>query len=628
MFYKISKKRSIFFLVLLILLVSFTKVLANERLEKKYEKWKIAIKNPADCSKVFCFFYNNPHWPLFEESVKIAEKNINSKVSDSVVMKWFKRYPPKTSDGLIFYTKRLLKIDPKFAKTYIGQTWIFQNLSNNFIKKYRSEFREYITPIDDAAKSKRLIETMRMDQLSILKPLVLPDISNYISRFLKKYFLAKSNKYSAADLKDVDKRYGIIQSLIDKKKDKIAANLLSLSNENEEKYASSFFNQRRHVAFNILRSGDPKLAYKVMSMYKVNASGKDTRIAKAEWLLGYISYRFLGNNKNAITHFNKAYENSVDSIRFSKNAFWLAEVYRNKEDILFALDWYKKAKRHFSTFYGYLANERLKILSAGKFRISDNLVYGTKENLALGNAEIIFYNRELVQVLKSTKDRSMTKYFYKRLAEEIDDPDEEVLLMDLALANEEISVLISEFSKKQHYFPNEKAYKVLGQPDMEHVLKINDSDCFKSFVHSIIQRESNFNQNARSHVGAVGIMQIMPSTAKYEEQKLKFYVGNLSLFDKQKNITIGASILNRLLKKYKGNMIYAAAAYNCGEGGVSKYQKNIRSLKNLTSLDLIELIPYKETRLYVKQVLRSMFSYQKKFFAGKCYNCNSIVIEK
>ena len=361
-----------------------------------------------------------------------------------------------------------------------------------------------------------------------------------------------------------------------------------------------------------------------MSMYKID-SKNDEKIVKAEWLLGYISFRFLNDNKKAINHFKKAYENSTNAIHISKNAFWLAEVYSKEKDVVFAIDWYKKSSKYFSTFYGYISEEKLKYLSKKNFSILADKSFENERVLDSRGAAFAFYNRELVQILLTVKDKSMRKYFYQQLIYEIEDPNEEILLMDIALANDEIDILISENSKRQHYFPNEKAYKVLESSDMKHVSKINTDPCLMSLVHSIIQRESNFNEDAKSYVGAIGMMQVMPSTAQYEAKRLKFHIGNVSLFDKQKNITIGASILNRLLKKYKGNVIYTAAAYNCGEGGVLKYTKSISNLKNLTPLDIIELIPIKETRIYVKHVVRAMFTYQKKFFANTCYNCNEII---
>ncbi|MDR3030906.1 MAG: hypothetical protein LBU35_00790, partial [Holosporales bacterium] len=95
---------------------------------EKYEKWREAIETPADYEKVFLFFYKNPHWPLFEESVKIAERNIKLNTSNKITLTWFKKYKPKTANGVKLYTKILLKAFPKVARKYIKQTWIFQNV--------------------------------------------------------------------------------------------------------------------------------------------------------------------------------------------------------------------------------------------------------------------------------------------------------------------------------------------------------------------------------------------------------------------------------------------------------------------------------------------------------------------
>jgi soluble lytic murein transglycosylase len=625
MLYVLGNRNAISHFIFL-LLVCFFSCSASDKNFEKYNKWKIAVDNPENSVKVFSFFYNNPHWPLFNETIKIAEKNINTNVSDSILLKWFKRHSPKTSYGLMRYIERLLTNEPDFARTYIKQTWIFQNLSPEFLREYKEKFGEYITSIDDAKKAKYLVGLLKIEELKTLKGLVSIKISNYIDKFLKKYLSSKSGGYSGKDLSDIDKKYTIIQNLIDKKKSTKAANILMLSNANEETHATAFFNQRRHIAFDVLRDGNPKLAYNVMKMYTINSSNKDEKIAKAEWLLGYIAFRFLNKYQDAITHLKKAYDNSKSSIRLSKNAFWLAESYRAQGDFLFALEWYRKAEKHFSTFYGYLASKRLKKVTDSNLPLVDS-TYNFENNSPPAETEMIFFNRELVKVLLSMKNRSMSKHFYKQLLNEIDDPYEEILLMNLASANDEVGLLISENSLKQHYFPNEKIYKVLGNQDMKYVLKINKDPCFVSLVHSVIHRESNFNENAKSHVGAIGLMQVMPSTATYEEKRLKFYTKR-SLFDKQKNITIGASILNRLLKKYKNNLVYATAAYNCGEGGVAKYQKSIKKLKNLTPIDLMELIPFKETRIYVKHVIRAMFTYQRKFFINECYNCDTIISGK
>ncbi|MEF9978925.1 MAG: transglycosylase SLT domain-containing protein [Thermomonas sp.] len=101
----------------------------------------------------------------------------------------------------------------------------------------------------------------------------------------------------------------------------------------------------------------------------------------------------------------------------------------------------------------------------------------------------------------------------------------------------------------------------------------------ESIVRAIIHAESAFNPNALSRVGAQGLMQLMPATAR------RFGVGNA--FDANQNISGGVKYLAWLLKRFNGNLTLAAAGYNAGEGAVAKYGG---------------VPPYNETRRYVERV--------------------------
>ena len=101
----------------------------------------------------------------------------------------------------------------------------------------------------------------------------------------------------------------------------------------------------------------------------------------------------------------------------------------------------------------------------------------------------------------------------------------------------------------------------------------------EAIVRAIIHAESAFNPNALSRVGAQGLMQLMPATAR------RFGVGNA--FDATQNINGGVQYLAWLLKRFNGNLTLAAAGYNAGEGAVDKYKG---------------VPPYSETQRYVQRV--------------------------
>jgi soluble lytic murein transglycosylase len=129
-------------------------------------------------------------------------------------------------------------------------------------------------------------------------------------------------------------------------------------------------------------------------------------------------------------------------------------------------------------------------------------------------------------------------------------------------------------------------------------------------VRAIARRESAFYPYATSGVGARGLMQLMPATAKETARKNKLtFKRKTDLYQVEYNVQLGSAYYAELLKQFDNNRVLASAAYNAGPHRVKRWLKE--SDGKLDVMSFIETIPYKETREYVQAVLSYRLIYQQ-----------------
>ncbi|GGJ81452.1 transglycosylase SLT domain-containing protein [Pseudomonas matsuisoli] len=131
-----------------------------------------------------------------------------------------------------------------------------------------------------------------------------------------------------------------------------------------------------------------------------------------------------------------------------------------------------------------------------------------------------------------------------------------------------------------------------------------------SWVFAITRQESAFMADARSGVGATGLMQLMPATARETARRFDIPLTNINnLVLPDTNIQLGAAYLSQVHAQFNGNRVLASAAYNAGPGRVRQWLKDARHL----AFDVwVENIPFNETRQYVQNVLSYAVIYGQK----------------
>jgi soluble lytic murein transglycosylase len=141
---------------------------------------------------------------------------------------------------------------------------------------------------------------------------------------------------------------------------------------------------------------------------------------------------------------------------------------------------------------------------------------------------------------------------------------------------------------------------------------------------SVARQESALDSEAKSPVGARGIMQIMPDTAKHTAKKYQLeYTDADDLFSVGKNIEIGSHYLNELLERYGDNRIFAFAAYNAGPSRVDRWRNSSAGRRDV--VEFIEMIPFNETRGYVQNILMFEVYYRNQLgLSGPFFSDNEL----
>jgi soluble lytic murein transglycosylase len=129
------------------------------------------------------------------------------------------------------------------------------------------------------------------------------------------------------------------------------------------------------------------------------------------------------------------------------------------------------------------------------------------------------------------------------------------------------------------------------------------------FMLGLICQESHFQANAASSAGAIGLMQLMPNTARRLSPKLGLSYSSKRLADPEYNIALGAAYFAQLLSEFNGDSILALAAYNAGESRAQAWDEEFGGETDV----FVEHIPFRETRLFIKRIVQNRAAYRRLY---------------
>lgn len=320
------------------------------------------------------------------------------------------------------------------------------------------------------------------------------------------------------------------------------------------------------------------------------------------WLGGTQALWQLGDGNRAAPLFYRYGAAAQTPPTRSKGFYWAGLAASRAGNMAEAKRYWEMAAAYPDRFYGQLALRDLgrpvPSLAAGTIAIAT-----PEQRAAFERAPLTAAVRE---VARGAPWRTGIQ-FYQAIAENAETPQEHALVAELArdIGRRDLAVNLADAAGADGL----TGFVVQGFP----VMPVPPGSDW-TMVHAITRQESQFAQNAISHAGATGLMQLMPGTAREQAGKMGMNYMSANLIDSPSyNIKLGNGYFARMMSYYDGSYPLAVAAYNAGPGNVNKWLRSNGDPRtgSITWLQWIERIPLYETKNYVTRVLENAAVYEQ-----------------
>lgn len=586
-----------------------------QNIANQLNTWRSLLSNQSYSLAVYQDFLNNRgHWPQIGQiEFKGEQALLTENPPQTVQTQWFKQHDPQTDAGRLAYVANLYsrgRVGSAQAK--LRDYW-HQGLFDS-IKKEQI-LAKYPYALSAADHKMRLdsllwqnnIERVRTN-LHLLRG---ADLAVVQARLALRANASNAAQLIAALPRSVQKDSGLLfdraQRFRQRGDNIMAAKILAqYSVRNDDPHAADWWLERHILARRAIEAQDYRAAYNLVVAHGLSTHKNQlTPYAEAEWLAGWLALR-LGFADRAFVHFQNFYHHVETPMSKSRAAYWAGYALQVGGDNTQAKGWYEQAAQHPQTFYGQIAAQSL---GEGTQKISSFWQRQARGNAANLPQDLV----QAVQYLKQTNQTEDAKKFI-------------IALGAWALNNKQIHAFNS-FCATQN-MPNaclrfNKDAQKDGVVDAQLLFPTMalppQAGLEGALALGIVRQESVFDPAARSPVGALGLMQLMPATAAQTAQKIGVAHQTAWLVSKPThNVQLGQAYLHQMLERFDGSLPLAVAAYNAGPSNVDKWLVSVgdprvgRGVAQNDWVNWIEQIPFPETRNYVQRVWEAYAVYSNK----------------
>lgn len=565
----------------------------------------------VEFDRIAKFIKENPEWPRQNALKLLAERSMPATISDAEMIAWFDQNTPQTATSMSRYVAALNNQGRQaVAKQRLNEWWPRAALNNT---EQAFFLDRYAATIDKDVHVARFNTVLFRQQYTNARALARMIGKGYPALADARIALAQNTpdvnrlvQAVPAHLQD-DPGF-MLERLRWRRKNNMdfgAIEILQNMPPAEQiPNLGEWWKERNIIARRLIEKKDYRTAYIVVARHGMK-QGAD--FAAAEFMAGWLALRFNKQADKAFGHFEALYNGTATPISRSRGAYWAGKASKALKQDAIATQWYQAAARYQTAFYGQMAIGELEAAQRPPQQVAPRRAIG---------AETRFYSKDIVKAARLLHDAGYwreTTEFLDAMSNDIKDPEEYILIADLAESLEHYhnAVRIGKKGLEKNIMMVDHAFPTI-LPRMRNVQQE------WALVHGLIRQESQFDPQARSPVGAMGLMQIMPATGKEVAKRAGIPHQNDWLISRpDHNIAIGERYLGQLLRRYDGSYPLALAAYNGGMGNVDKWIARFGDPRKgeIDMIDWVEMIPFDETRNYVQRVMESTYIYRLKMRA-------------
>ncbi|MEM9781328.1 MAG: transglycosylase SLT domain-containing protein [Pseudomonadota bacterium] len=372
--------------------------------------------------------------------------------------------------------------------------------------------------------------------------------------------------------------------------------------------------QRLVLARRAARQGRGRLAYRLAAN---GFTGPEIGYnhADLQWVAGWVALRLLNEPATALRHF-EAFAPLVDTpISNGRAGYWIGRAQEALGNAAAAEAAYASAARFQTSFYGQLAAARID--APGDPSLIGRALPGWRQADGLAGDAV-----RMAAIVHYAGESSLAWQAFRHLGNTLEGSQTLGAAASMALAMDapHYAVRLAKQAARRGHVIMDAYYPVTD-------LAAAADRVEPALTMSLARQETELNPRAISRVGARGLMQLMPATAKKVASWLDLpYEPARLLADWRYNATLGQTYLARRIEQFEGSYVLAAAAYNAGKGRVDNWVIDYGNplLGEIDIIDWMEMIPFSETRNYVQRVMEGIYVYRTRLSG----NAGPMTIEK